>query len=306
MQRGGVACSPTHAVRGEQQKSGVCRGASSGCVLIPLSICQQATYPLHSLHSLAAGGTEKRSHALSLAERKVIAYHESGHALVGWMLPNSDILLKVTIVPRTSLALGFAQYTPSEQHLYSKEELFDKMCMALGGRAAENLIFNRITTGAQNDLEKVTKIAYSQIKKFGMNAKLGPIYVRDPNESEGDGGGGKPYSRAMESIIDNEARNMVAEAYKKTEGILIEHRDKLEKVSLYCFFLFLQYLSLIFFSLYHLCLQLAEALLEKETLDYDEVVSLIGPPPFDSAKRRVESVEFEQSLKNLSTDKPHV
>lgn len=201
-------------------------------MLIPLSFCRrEANRPL--LLS-PAGGTEKRSHALSLAERKVIAYHESGHALVGWMLPNSDILLKVTIVPRTSLALGFAQYTPSEQHLYSKEELFDKMCMALGGRAAENLIFNRITTGAQNDLEKVTKIAYSQIKKFGMNAKLGPIYVRDPNESEGDAGGGKPYSRAMESIIDNEARNMVAEAYKKTEGILIEHRDKLEKVSSYC------------------------------------------------------------------------
>ncbi|KAH8396278.1 hypothetical protein KR222_007227 [Zaprionus bogoriensis] len=226
------------------------------------------------------GGTEKRSHALSLTERKVIAYHESGHALVGWMLPNSDILLKVTIVPRTSLALGFAQYTPSEQHLYTKEELFDKMCMALGGRAAENLIFKRITTGAQNDLEKVTKIAYSQIKKFGMNSSLGPIYIRDAEESEGGRGGSKPFSRAMESIVDNEARNMVAEAYKKTEGILIEHRDKLEK--------------------------LAEALLDKETLDYDEVVSLIGPPPYDPAKRQVDAVEFEQSLKNLSTDQPHV
>lgn len=112
------------------------------------------------------GGTEKRSHALSPVERKVIAYHESGHALVGWLLPNSDVLLKVTIVPRTSLALGFAQYTPSEQQLYTKEELFDKMCMALGGRAAENLIFNSITTGAQNDLEKVTKIAYSQVSSF--------------------------------------------------------------------------------------------------------------------------------------------
>lgn len=109
------------------------------------------------------GGTEKRSHALSPVERKVIAYHESGHALVGWMLPSSDILLKVTIVPRTSLALGFAQYTPSEQQLHTKEELFDKMCMALGGRAAENIVFNRITTGAQNDLEKVTKIAYAQV-----------------------------------------------------------------------------------------------------------------------------------------------
>ncbi|KAH8270683.1 hypothetical protein KR044_005711, partial [Drosophila immigrans] len=223
------------------------------------------------------GGTEKRSHALSLAERKVIAYHESGHALVGWMLPNSDILLKVTIVPRTSLALGFAQYTPSEQHLYSKEELFDKMCMALGGRAAENLIFKRITTGAQNDLEKVTKIAYSQIKKFGMNETLGPIYIRDGDESGGAGAGGsKPFSRAMESIIDNEARNMVSKAYQTTEEILVTHRDKLEK--------------------------LAEALLEKETLDYDEVVSLIGPPPFDPEKRQVEAVEFEQSLKNLSTD----
>jgi len=109
------------------------------------------------------GGTEKRSHALSPMERKVIAYHESGHALVGWLLPNSDVLLKVTIVPRTSLALGFAQYTPSEQQLYSKEELFDKMCMALGGRAAENVVFDQITTGAQNDLDKVTKIAYAQV-----------------------------------------------------------------------------------------------------------------------------------------------
>lgn len=192
-------------------------------------------HPFHDLPIGVPGGTEKRSHALSLAERKVIAYHESGHALVGWMLPNSDILLKVTIVPRTSLALGFAQYTPSEQHLYSKEELFDKMCMALGGRAAENLIFNRITTGAQNDLEKVTKIAYAQIKKFGMNPSLGPIYVRDADESEGGGslgagGGKKPFSRAMESMIDNEARNVVATAYQATELILTENRDKLEKV----------------------------------------------------------------------------
>lgn len=147
------------------------------------------------------------------------------------MLPNSDILLKVTIVPRTSLALGFAQYTPSEQHLYSKEELFDKMCMALGGRAAENLVFKRITTGAQNDLEKVTKIAYSQIKKFGMNEKLGPIYVRDANESGGGGASGsaKPFSRAMDSIIDHEARSVVSEAYRTTEELLIKHRDKLEK-----------------------------------------------------------------------------
>lgn len=314
------------------------------------------------IYSNIPGGTEKRSHALSLAERKVIAYHESGHALVGWMLPNSDILLKVTIVPRTSLALGFAQYTPSEQHLYSKEELFDKMCMALGGRAAENLVFNRITTGAQNDLEKVTKIAYSQIKKFGMSKSLGPIYVRDADETESGGamgsGGKKPFSRAMETMIDNEARHVVASAYQTTEGILTANRDKLEKVSpsrginpmkvspdnvpsslsflvklsLHLTWNWLHYLDLcsvrsifcILSCLFALCLsslieidellkltlsscfsfQLAEALLEKETLDYDQVVELIGPPPHELGKRQVDAVEFEQSLKNLGNTDP--
>ncbi|KAL9872448.1 paraplegin [Glossina fuscipes] len=219
------------------------------------------------------GGTEKRSHALTLIERKIIAYHESGHALIGWLLPNSDILLKVTIVPRTSLALGFAQYTPSEQQLHSKEELFDKMCMALGGRAAENLVFSRITTGAQNDFEKVTKIAYAQVKKFGMNEKLGPIYVRDANEA---GGVDKPFSRALDNIIDFEVRNIIAIAYQKTEQILKDNRDKLDKLAL--------------------------ALLQRETLNYDEVVDLIGPPAFDLSRRKVEPVEFEQTLKNLSSD----
>ncbi|XP_058983737.1 paraplegin-like [Musca domestica] len=220
------------------------------------------------------GGTEKRSHALSPVERKVIAYHESGHALVGWLLPKSDVLLKVTIVPRTSLALGFAQYTPSEQQLYSKEELLDKMCMALGGRAAEDLTFGRITTGAQNDLEKVTKMAYAQVKKFGMNDKIGPMYIQDPEET---GTYYKPYSKALDDVVDMEARSIIANAYQKTQQILRENSDKLQK--------------------------LAEALLEKETLNYDEVVNLIGPPAYDSTNRTIEPVEFEQTLKNLSEDK---
>ncbi|XP_055910268.1 paraplegin [Eupeodes corollae] len=220
------------------------------------------------------GGTEKRSHALSQVERKVIAYHESGHALVGWLLPNSDVLLKVTIVPRTSLALGFAQYTPSEQKLFTKEELFDKMCMALGGRAAENLMFSRITTGAQNDLEKVTKIAYAQIKKFGMNDIIGPMYVTDADENDNGPSGDKPFSKALDNLIDREARKLVSAAYENTEKVLKTNRDKLIK--------------------------LAEALLEKETLNYDEVVSLIGPPLHEKAKRMIEPVDFEDSLKNLS------
>lgn len=218
------------------------------------------------------GGTEKRSHALSPVERRVIAFHESGHALVGWLLPNSDVLLKVTIVPRTSLALGFAQYTPKEQKLYTKEQLFDKMCMALGGRAAENITFNRITTGAQNDLEKVTKMAYAQIKVFGMSSTIGPISFSE--ESESDPYAGKPYSKHMANLFDMEARRMITEAYEKTEQILRDNGDKLRT--------------------------LAEALLEKETLNYDQVVELIGPPLYDDAKRKIEPVEFEDSLKKLA------
>uniref|UniRef100_A0A182P7N0 AAA+ ATPase domain-containing protein n=1 Tax=Anopheles epiroticus TaxID=199890 RepID=A0A182P7N0_9DIPT len=218
------------------------------------------------------GGTEKRSHALSPTERRVIAFHESGHALVGWMLPNSDVLLKVTIVPRTSLALGFAQYTPKEQKLYTREQLFDKMCMALGGRAAENLTFNRITTGAQNDLEKVTKMAYAQIKYFGMNSTVGPIAFAE--DSDNNPYAEKPYSQGLGNLIDFEARKMITEAYERTEQILRDNADKLNR--------------------------LAEALLEKETLNYDQVVELIGPPQYDDARRKIEPVEFEDSLKRLA------
>lgn len=175
------------------------------------------------------GGTEKRSNSLTLIDRKTVAYHEAGHAIVGWMLPESDVLLKVTIVPRTSLALGFAQYTPKDQKLYSKENLLDKMCMALGGRAAEAMIFNRITTGAQNDLEKVTKIAYSQIRQLGMNERVG--LVSFPDDSEENAMAEKPYSKHLQNMIDEEARKMVNEAYDRTAKVLEEHRDKLVKVN---------------------------------------------------------------------------
>jgi len=218
------------------------------------------------------GGTEKRSSALDQVERRTVAYHEAGHAIVGWMLPESDVLLKVTIVPRTSLALGFAQYTPKDQKLYSKENLIDKMCMALGGRAAEAMTFNRITTGAQNDLEKVTKIAYAQIRQFGMNEEIG--LVSFPDEGEENQGAEKPYSKHLQNKIDIEARKMVNEAYDKTAQLLDQHKDKLEK--------------------------LAEALLVKETLNYDEVVELIGPPAYEAAKRKIEPVEFEDSLRSLT------
>merc|ERR1719336_2710324 len=120
-------------------------------------------------------GPEKKTKMLSAHERTVVAYHESGHALVGWMLQHTDALLKVTIIPRTSAALGFAQYTPLDKKLFSPDELMDRMCMALGGRVAESLTFNKVTTGAQNDLEKVTKMAYAQVREFGFNEQVGLV-----------------------------------------------------------------------------------------------------------------------------------
>ncbi|CAG4984139.1 unnamed protein product [Parnassius apollo] len=212
------------------------------------------------------GGTEKRSHAMSPAEKKIVAYHESGHALVGWLLEHTDALLKVTIVPRTNLALGFAQYTGSDQKLYSKEELFDRMCMALGGRAAEAITFNSVTSGAQNDLDKVTKIAYAQVKVYGMSSEVGLISFPDKER------GKSPFSNKLKNLIDLEARKLIANAYYRTEEILRNNEDKLKK--------------------------LAEELYKRETLNFDDVKAILGPPPFPR-KKFIDPVEFENSLKNM-------
>ncbi|XP_014245554.1 paraplegin [Cimex lectularius] len=213
------------------------------------------------------GGTEKRNHAMSEEEKETVAVHESGHALVGWLLPFADILLKVTIVPRTNLALGFAQYTPSDQKLYTKEEMFAKMCMALGGRVAESLVFNKITTGAQNDLKKVTDMAYSMVRVYGMDEKVGLISFTEGTE------GRKPYSKKLNALIDHQARQLTADAYKETERILLENRPLLDKLS--------------------------SELLKKETLSYNDVEALIGPPKHGN-KKMIEPVEFEASLNSLT------
>lgn len=213
------------------------------------------------------GGTEKKSHAMTTAEKRVVAVHESGHALVGWLTPKADKLLKVTIVPRTNLALGFAQYTPSEQKLYTREELIAKMKMALGGRVAESLVFNKITTGAQNDLQKVTNMAYAMVKVFGMDQEnVGLLSFNEKDE------GRRPYSKRLASTIDLSARRILAESYKATEALLLENKDKLQK--------------------------LADQLMVKETLSFNDVENLIGPPCGD-ASRLTDPVEFEASLNNI-------
>lgn len=219
------------------------------------------------------GGTEKRNHAMSPQEKRVVAYHESGHALVGWMMEHTDALLKVTIVPRTTLALGFAQYIPRDQKLFTKEELFERMCMTLGGRVAESLTFNRITTGAQNDLEKATKIAYAQIREYGMGENVGLISFPESRTKEL---GRRPYSKKLANLIDLEARNLIGRAYKRTEEVLLQNRDKLET--------------------------LAESLLKKETLNYDDVEALLGPPPF-GRKHLIDPNEFEEFMKEEKDNK---
>ncbi|XP_055890271.1 paraplegin-like isoform X1 [Biomphalaria glabrata] len=193
-------------------------------------------------------GVEKKTRLLSPTEKKVVAYHESGHALVGWMLKYTDALLRISIIPRTNSVLGFAQYLPSDQKLYSQEELFERMCMALGGRAAESLIFNHVSTGAHDDLQRVTKMAYDQIKSFGMSPKIGHLSFPSNEENPGL----KPYSQRLAATIDEEARMLVTRAFLHTQAVLQEHKEKLHK--------------------------LATTLLEKEVLTYEDILKLLGPP----------------------------
>ncbi|XP_005496539.3 mitochondrial inner membrane m-AAA protease component paraplegin [Zonotrichia albicollis] len=201
-------------------------------------------------------GTAKRSKILSPEERKVVAFHESGHALVGWLLEHTEAVMKVSIAPRTNAALGFAQILPREQYLFTKEQLLERMCMALGGRVAEAITFNRVTTGAQDDLKKVTKIAYAMVKQYGMVPSIGQISFPEPESAPGIGR--RPFSQGLLQMMDHEAKTLVAQAYRRTEKLLLENRDKLQTLS--------------------------NALLEKEVINYDDIEALIGPPPHGPKK----------------------
>uniref|UniRef100_A0A452TTU9 Mitochondrial inner membrane m-AAA protease component paraplegin n=1 Tax=Ursus maritimus TaxID=29073 RepID=A0A452TTU9_URSMA len=202
-------------------------------------------------------GTAKKSKILSKEEQKVVAFHESGHALVGWLLEHTEAVMKVSIAPRTNAALGFAQMLPRDQHLFTKEQLFERMCMALGGRVSETISFNKVTSGAQDDLRKVTRIAYSMVKQFGMAPSVGPVSF--PEAQEGlTGVGRRPFSQGLQQMMDHEAKLLVAQAYRHTEKVLLENLDKLQA--------------------------LANALLEKEVINYEDIEALIGPPPHGPKK----------------------
>ena len=199
------------------------------------------------------GGLEKKTKIISPEEKKIVAYHEAGHAVAGWYLEHADPLVKVSIVPRGLAALGYAQYLPKEQFLYQTDQLHDEMCMALGGRAAEQLIFGKISTGALSDLERVTKMAYNMVAIYGMNDKIGNVSFYDPKQSEYSFN--KPYSEATAETIDNEARSIIEQAYEDTKKLLSEKKSELEII--------------------------AKELLAKEIIFQSDLEKLIGKRPFD-------------------------
>ena len=201
------------------------------------------------------GGLEKKNKIISPEEKKIIAYHEAGHAICGWYLEHAYPLLKVTIVPRGVAALGYAQYTPREQYLYDTDQLMDQICMTLGGRASEEIFFGKISTGAQNDLQQITRTAYSMVTVYGMNSKVGNVSFYDP---AAENSFTKPYSEETSKLIDQEVRKLIDEAYVKTKALLREKRGQVEK--------------------------LAEELLVKEVLFQSDVEKLIGKRPFREQK----------------------
>ena len=169
------------------------------------------------------GGLEKKNKVISPEERTTVAYHEAGHAVAGWFLEHTEPLLKVSIVPRGTAALGFAQYLPNENLLMTEQQMDDMMCMTLGGRAAEQVMLGRITTGAQNDLEKVTRMTYARVAVYGMNRKVGLLSF-PPDEQKLD----KPYSDETAQVIDEEVRKIVDEAYERTLALLEEKKPVVE------------------------------------------------------------------------------
>ncbi|CAI0393359.1 unnamed protein product, partial [Linum tenue] len=208
------------------------------------------------------GGLEKKNRVISKLERRTVAYHESGHAVTGWFLEHAEPLLKVTIVPRGTAALGFAQYVPNENLLMTKEQLFDITCMTLGGRAAEQVTcdlirifyqycWGKISTGAQNDLEKVTKMTYAQVAVYGFSDKVGLLSFPQREESFEMS---KPYSSKTGAIIDGEVREWVGKAYERTLQIVEEHKEKVAEI--------------------------AELLLDKEVLHQEDLVRVLGERPF--------------------------
>ncbi|KAJ6519700.1 ATP-dependent metallopeptidase Hfl [Mycena sanguinolenta] len=199
-------------------------------------------------------GLERKSRVLSAEEKKTVAYHEAGHAVCGWFLEHADPLLKVSIIPRGTGALGYAQYLPPDRYLMSTPQMIDRICMTLGGRVSEEIFFGseNITSGAQDDLQKITRMAFEACANFGMNEVIGPVsYGGERGSKEG---WTKPFSEKTAEMLDSEVRKMITTAYERTRKLLTEHRENVIKV--------------------------AELLLEKENITREDMIRLLGKRPF--------------------------
>ena len=198
------------------------------------------------------GGLEKKNKIILPEEKRIIAYHEAGHAVSGWFLEHAHPLVKVTIVPRGVAALGYAQYLPKEVYIRTTDHLMDDMCMSLGGRAVEELVFGKISTGALSDLQHITKMAYAMVSMYGMNSAIGNISFYDP---QNENSFSKPYSEETGKIIDDEVRKLVELAYSRVKELL---NDKMEAVKI-----------------------IAEELLKREVLFKDDMERLLGKRPYE-------------------------
>ncbi|MEM6686343.1 MAG: ATP-dependent zinc metalloprotease FtsH, partial [Bacteroidota bacterium] len=208
------------------------------------------------------GGLEKKNKIITPEEKKTVAFHEAGHATVSWLVEHAAPLVKVTIVPRGQ-SLGAAWYLPEERMLVRTEQMLDEMCATLGGRAAEKVIFDKISTGALSDLEKVTKQARAMVAVYGLNEKIGNLTYYD--SSGNDAGFSKPYSEETAKTIDEEISKIIENQYERAIQILEQNKDKLTT--------------------------LAELLLEKEVIFKDDLEEIFGERPFSKSKRIDDSEE---------------
>ncbi|MEX0686155.1 MAG: ATP-dependent zinc metalloprotease FtsH [Balneolales bacterium] len=199
-------------------------------------------------------GLEKKNKLISPNERRIVAYHEAGHAIISWYMEHTDPVLKVSIVPRGLAALGYTLQTPLEDRfLMTTEELNEKICALLGGRVSEEIVFGKISTGAQNDLERISKLAFAMVAEYGMSEDLGNVTYHDSSNPDGYGFG-KKYSNSTAQKIDEAVKKIIDTNYAKTKQLLLEKKDKLEV--------------------------LAQALLEREILGARDLIELLGDRPF--------------------------
>jgi ATP-dependent metalloprotease FtsH len=205
------------------------------------------------------GGLERKNKIISMEEKKTIAYHEAGHATVSWLLEHASPLVKVTIIPR-GRALGAAWYLPEERQITTREQLLDEMAYALGGRASEELVFGKVSTGALSDLEKITKQAYAMVSFFGMSDKVGNVSFYD-STGQADFGFTKPYSEKTAELIDQEVKQIIEESYERAKEVLKNHMKGLT--------------------------ELAELLLEKEVIFSEDLERIFG-------KRKADQIKAQQ------------